>query len=297
MAILNKIRQRSLFLILVIAMALFSFVLADLFRNSSGFSSKSQNVVASINGEDIEREDFMAQVENLQRQFGGSRSSTQVMNQVYDIEVRKAVLNSQYEALGLSVERDHMRALLEQSVSSYEEFKNEDGVYDENKLNEFIANLKEFPNEVQTLGNTPINYESWTNFEADVSQRGKEQAYFNMVKAGIIATLTDGELDYRLENDQVDIRYVQIPFSSIPDSTIQVSKSEITKYVNEHKSNYQVDESRDIVFVQFEEVASLDDEKAIENDIDIDTYGSDEDDDHYDPDDVMLSEFDPDDDD
>lgn len=267
MAILNKIRQRSLFLILVIAMALFSFVLADLFRNSSGFSSKSQNVVASINGEDIEREDFMAQVENLQRQFGGSRSSTQVMNQVYDIEVRKAVLNSQYEALGLSVERDHMRALLEQSVSSYEEFKNEDGVYDENKLNEFIANLKEFPNEVQTLGNTPINYESWTNFEADVSQRGKEQAYFNMVKAGIIATLTDGELDYRLENDQIDIRYVQIPFSSIPDSTIQVSKSEITKYVNEHKSNYQVDESRDIVFVQFEEVASLDDEKAIESDL------------------------------
>ena len=134
MAILNKIRQRSLFLILVIAMALFSFVLADLFKNSSGFSSKSQNVVATINGEDIEREDFMAQVENMQRQFGGSRSSTQVMNLVYDREIRKAVLNTQYEALGLSVERDKMRSLLEQSVNSYEEFKNEDGIYDENKL-------------------------------------------------------------------------------------------------------------------------------------------------------------------
>ena len=45
MAILNKIRQRSLFLILVIAMALFSFVLADLFKNTDGFNSKSQNVI------------------------------------------------------------------------------------------------------------------------------------------------------------------------------------------------------------------------------------------------------------
>src|SRR5210317_2110338 len=124
MAILNKIRQRSLFLILVIALALFSFVLADLFKNSSGFSSKEQNVVATINGEDIERDQFMNQVENMQRQFGGSRSSTQVMNMVYDREVRKAVLEAQYDALGITVERDKMRSLLEQSVSSYEEFKN-----------------------------------------------------------------------------------------------------------------------------------------------------------------------------
>ncbi len=68
MAILNKIRQRSLFLILVIAMALFSFVLADLFKNTDGFNSKSQNVIATINGEDIDRDDFMAKVENAQRQ-------------------------------------------------------------------------------------------------------------------------------------------------------------------------------------------------------------------------------------
>ena len=267
MAILNKIRQRSLFLIIVIAMALFSFVLADLFKNSSGFSSKSQNVVATINGEDIEREDFMAQVENMQRQFGGSRSSTQVMNLVYDREIRKAVLNTQYEALGLSVERDKMRSLLEQSVSSYEEFKNEDGVYDENKLNEFIANLKEFPNEVSDLGGTPINYAAWTNFEANIAETGKEQTYFNMVKAGIMATLTDGELDYRLENDQVDVKYVQIPFTSIADSTINVSKSDITKYVNEHKTDFKVEESRDIVFVQFTEEASLEDEKALEEEL------------------------------
>lgn len=267
MAILNKIRQRSLFLILIIALALFSFILADLFKNSSGFSNKAQNVVATINGKDISRADFMTKVENAQRQYGGSRTNTQVMNMVYDQELRRAILETQYDNLGMSVERDQMRDLLKQSLSGYEEFKNEAGVFDENKLNEFIANLKEFPNEVSNLGGTPINYASWTNFENNVAQGGKEQSYYNMVKAGVNATLADGEFDYKLENDNVDVKYVQIPFSSIADSTIEVSKSDISNYINKNKAQYEVEASRDIAFVQFKEVASVEDEKNIQEDL------------------------------
>lgn len=58
MAVLNKIRQRSLFLILIIALALFSFVLADLFRNSDALTARSQSTVATINGKDINRDEF-----------------------------------------------------------------------------------------------------------------------------------------------------------------------------------------------------------------------------------------------
>ena len=71
MAVLNKIRQRSIFLIIIIALALFAFIIGDIFQNL-GSSSKSQTVVATINGEDIERDAFMNQVENIQRQSGGS---------------------------------------------------------------------------------------------------------------------------------------------------------------------------------------------------------------------------------
>jgi len=47
-----------------------------------------------------------------------------------------------------------------------------------------------------------------------------QQTYFNLVKAGIIGTLTEGELDYQLENNKVDLKYVQIPYSAVPDSLI-----------------------------------------------------------------------------
>ena len=60
MAVLNKIRQRSVFLISIIALALFSFVLSDLFRNSDAFNAQSQDVIATINGKEVKRASFYA---------------------------------------------------------------------------------------------------------------------------------------------------------------------------------------------------------------------------------------------
>ncbi|MCK5400622.1 MAG: SurA N-terminal domain-containing protein, partial [Flavobacteriaceae bacterium] len=253
MAILNKIRQQSLVLILVIAMALFAFILSGLFDGSTNFSSKSQNVIATINGEDIKREDFMTKVENAQRQLAGQGTSTQAMNRVWDQEVRKAVMETQFNELGLVVERDQMRDLLKLSLGSFEEFKDINGIFDEDKLNEFIANLKATSPESTLLAGSPINYEAWTNYESTISSGGRQQTYMNMVKAGVIGILAEGELDYKLENDKVNIKFVQIPFSSIPDSTITVTKSDVKDYINKNKSNYEVKESRDIHFVQFKE--------------------------------------------
>ena len=263
MAVLNKIRQRSIFLIIIIALALFSFIIGDIFTNM-GSADKSQNVVATVNGDDIERGAFMNQVENIQRQSGGSVTNTQAMNRVWDQEVRNKVMQTQYDALGISIERDYMRQLLKQNLGSLEEFKNEAGLFDEDKLNEFIANLKAIAPETTTLNGSPVNYKAWTDFEQTISQTGVQQTYFNLVKAGVIGTLTEGELDYQLENDKADLKYVQIPFSSIPDSVLNIKKSDIKNYIKKHSKKYEVEASRDLVYVQFKEQASLEDEQAIQ---------------------------------
>ncbi len=266
MAVLNKIRQRSIFLIIVIALALFSFIIGDIFTNL-GSSSAADSSIATINGVDVERNEFMKKVENIQRQSNGSMTNTQAMNRAWDNEVRAKVMQSQYDALGLSVERDYMRNLLEQNLGSFDEFKNEAGLFDQDKLNEFIANLKAIDPETTTLGGTVIDYKSWTNFEQNVAISGVQQAYFNMVKSGITGTLTEGELDYQLENDKVDLKYVQIPYSSVADSTISVKTSEIKAYMKRFPKKYEVEASRDLVFVEFKEEASLADEQAIQADL------------------------------
>ncbi|GAA4951820.1 peptidylprolyl isomerase [Algibacter agarivorans] len=258
MAVLNKIRQRSLFLILIIALALFSFVLADLFKNSDALTSKSQNIVATINGKDISREDFLQKVEVAQRQMGPSATNTQVMNRVWDQEVRQAVMETQYEELGISVEKDQMRDLLKTSLATSPEFLNEAGLFDENKLNEYIANLKE---------TSPQGFEGWVNYEKQIAANALSQNYFNMVKAGLTGTLAEGELEHNLEGNKVDIKYVQVSYASIPDSIVEVSKSDISNYIKANKKQFKVDASRDIRFVEFKEVASVEDENAIKTEL------------------------------
>ncbi len=214
MAVLNKIRQRSIFLIIIIALALFSFIIGDIYQNL-GSSSANDSAIAVVNGEDIERDDFMAKVENAQRQSGGSMTNTQAMNRVWESELRAKVMQSQYDAVGISVERDHMRDLLKQNLTSFEEFNNEAGFFDEDKLNEFIANLKAI---------SP-------------------------------------------ETTKVDLKYVQIPYSAVPDSLIEVKKSEIKAYMRRFPKKYEVEDSRDLIYVEFKEEASLADEQAIQDNL------------------------------
>lgn len=271
MALLGKIRSLGpVALISVIGLALFAFVfstgsgtITDIFKTDE----LNQNNIATVNGKDIDRAEFMNKVENLQRQSGGSLTTTQAMNRVWDNEVRSNIMQSQYEALGLSVERDYMRELLQQNLGSFDEFKNEAGLFDEDKLNEFIANLKAISPETSSLGGSVVNYKSWTDFEQNVAITGLQQTYFNLVKAGMVGTLTEGELEYQLENDKVDLKYVQIPYSSIPDSIIEIKKSEVEAYMKRFPKKYEVEASRDLVFVQFKEEASLSDEQAIQDNL------------------------------
>lgn len=263
MAVLNKIRQRSLFLIIVIALALFSFVLADLFRNSDALSARSQNTVATINGKDIDRDAFLQKVENMQRRMGPNATNTQVMNNVWNQEVRNAIFETQYDKLEISIEKDQMRDLLKGPLSSNPEFLNEAGLFDENKLNEFIANLKANAPRPGFLGGQQITYQDWVNYEQNLANSALQQNYFNLVKAGLVGTLAEGELEHKLEGNKVDIKFVQIPYTKIADSTISVSKSDIAAYIKEHKNEYEVEASRDIKYVEFKEAATVEDENAI----------------------------------
>nr|WP_321222009.1 peptidylprolyl isomerase [uncultured Psychroserpens sp.] len=263
MAVLNKIRQRSLFLIFIIAMALFAFVLTDLFKNSDALFGASQDVVATVNGKNINRTDFMSKVENTQRQLGPNATSTQAMNRVYDQEVRRAIMNTQFDDLGLTVEADQMRDLLKQSFSGYAEFQNEAGLFDENKLTEFVANLKAINPERSLLGNFQLNYDDWVTNEKSIAIGAQEQAFYNMVKAGVNSTLNEAEVDYLLENSTRDVRYVQVPYSTINDSLIEVTKGDIKSYISNNKKKFEVEASRDIVYVEFKEAASLDDENNL----------------------------------
>ena len=82
-----------------------------------------------------------------------------------------------------------------------------------------------------------------------------------MVAAGVGATLTEGEQAYRFENDNIDMKFVQIPYTSVPDDEVEVSKEEIRDYIKKNPAKFETEASRNIQYVFFEEDASEEDRK------------------------------------
>ncbi|MEO2063172.1 MAG: peptidylprolyl isomerase [Christiangramia sp.] len=250
MAVLNKIRQRSVFLIIIIALALFSFVLADVIRNGGLSSGNSQNVIATVNGKDIDRQEFAQQVENFERNMGGNMSTTQAVNRIWDERLRQVIIEEQIEELGIRAGDGQVTNLVRTQMANNPNFLNEAGMFDENRLREYVANLK---------ASSPQAYEQWVQFTDNLRETAKINNYYTMVGAGIGATEKEGELAYQFQNNNVNLKYVQIPYDKIPHSEAQVSKSEISDYIKSHPEEFKKEASRSIQYVVFDEAASNDD--------------------------------------
>ena len=260
MAVLGKIRALGpVALISVIGLALFAFV----FSTGSGSVTDvfkadefNQSRVAVVNGIEMDRTDFMQKVDNVEQQNRGSRSSIQAMNSVWNSELKKLVLQSEYEKIGIQIEREMMRDFLKTNLLAFEDFQDENGKFDEIKLNQFILNLKEISPETIELQGSLVNYQSWNNFEENIGSLGIEEIYYRLIDAGINTPLFEGEEDYYNSNNVVDFKYVKIPFGTVSDNDIKVSKSDVSSYINENKNNFSTDRSRDLIFVRFEEEPS-----------------------------------------
>lgn len=256
MAVLNKIRERSIFLIVIIALALFSFVLADVIRNGGFSSQKSQSTVAVVNGDDIERQEFAAQVETFQRNMQQEMTTMQAVKQVYDSKVQEVLLQQQVDELGIQVGEKQISQLLETQLAGNPNFSDENGFFDPAVLREYVANMK---------ATSPEAYNQWLTYENNVAEAARANIYFNMIRAGIGATLVEGKHAYEMENETMDLQYVQIPYTSVED--VEISQKEVAAYIKNHPEAYKVEASRDIQYVLFEEKPSEEDKNTVEEEL------------------------------
>ncbi len=249
MAILNSIRQRGIFLIIIIALALFAFILSDILT-SGNTGPKGQNNIATINGTDISRQSFMEEVEIAQRNMGPNANSSQAMNMVWQRELRRVILEEQIDKAGISVEKAQLDNALRTTLANNPTFLNEAGQVDEGKIQEYIASIR---------ASSPQMYQQWIQFENELSENIKQDTYFNMIKGGLRSSISEGEQDYHFQNDKINVSYVMIPYSSIEDEGITVSDSEIQKYISARPKEFETEATADIEYVLFSEEPSAED--------------------------------------
>ncbi len=249
MAVLQKIRQRSLLLILVIGFSLLAFIVQDLYRKG-GFNETSK-YVGTVNDKDISFEDFRLKVSNLEKSGQQGMTSTQAVNRVWDQEVSIALLTAEFDKLGIHTSEKHILEIFknDQNIGQNQMFQT-NGVFDLAKFKEYF---KSNPEQAQFLKDK----------EKDADLNAKYQIYNSLVKAGMYTTESEGKLKYEMEANKVNFDYVAVLFSSIKDTDIKISDAEITEYMKKNEKKYKAEETREVEYVMIEDKASPEDENEV----------------------------------
>jgi peptidyl-prolyl cis-trans isomerase D len=253
MAILGKIRQQSIFLILVIGMALFAFVISGVFDGNSANSGPT-DPIAVVNDEEIDLTFFRQMVEQTERTY--NYSTLQSVNLVWNQALRNTIFNQEFEKLGIDAGKDQLEQIIssDEAVINNPNFQNEAGFFDFGIFTDYIAQLR-----VQE----PAAYENWKAQEQSIINVAKQRIYLDLIKSSGGMTEAEARTLYHFENDNINIEYLQIPFNEIPDSLVSVSDAEVKQYIKSHEKAYERSASRNLQYVLFDESPTEDDLAAI----------------------------------
>ena len=252
MAVLGQIRKRSIFLIIVIGMALFAFVISGVFTSNGGFGSNKP--IGEINGEEIDYETFNMMVEQAQNAYG--LNTVNAVNLAWDQGIKNQALLQELDKLGIDAGKDQLEQIIssDQSIVLNPLFQNEIGLFDFNKFSSYISQLK---------SSNPTLYDQWRFQELNIISLAKQKIYFDLIRSSVIYTDVESNIQYHLENDKVNIEYLRIPYDEIPDSIIQIKDSEIFSYLKDNRDNYEKGEFRKVDYVFIPDAASSIDENNL----------------------------------
>jgi peptidyl-prolyl cis-trans isomerase D len=104
----------------------------------------------------------------------------------------------------------------------------------------------------------------WLFFENQIVDDRMSSKYNSLVSKGLFVTSKQAEFDKNLSAATVDFSYVMKNYSSISDSLVKITPSDIEAYYNNHKDDFRKTALRDIESVTFDVVPSADDIKQAE---------------------------------
>ena len=270
MALLETLRNRAGLLVsIVIGLALLAFILGDILQNSNAMSREEAMKVAEINGKDIDVREYHLLVEQLTENYKRNTNQNtlddqaleQIRKQAWETLVMNYVMGEVYEELGITVTPDELLDMvqgqnIDPQIQQIPIFKNpETGQFDKTLVIRFLKNLDADP--------TREARASWLAFEKVLVENRKMQKFYNLIKKAYSIPTPLAKMFLRDENYKVSFNYVMKSYSEIPDTTINVTESQLEQYYNENIKNYErPEETRDLEYVVFNVKPSKDDYEA-----------------------------------
>ncbi|WP_165156558.1 peptidylprolyl isomerase [Parabacteroides sp. ZJ-118] len=266
MATLEKIRSKAGLLVLVVGLALFAFIIGDFLNSGSTYFRQSQERIAEIDGEVVKIQDYQGRVDEMAEMYkmqSGSASlpeeyMTQIRQSVFDAMVQEVVLDEATAELGMEVSPEELFDMVQGEnisplIQQMQMFTNpQTGAFDKAALLNFLKqidsdNIASYPADQQAQLLQARNF--WLFWEKNIKRQRLEQKYTTLLSKAVSANSLDAKEAYNDNAENSDIIYAMQSYATIPDSTIEVSKSEIEKLYNQRKELYKQKESKVIKYI------------------------------------------------
>lgn len=264
MALITKIREKSGLAVGLIAVSLIFFIVgSDLLGGNSLFSNDTQTV-GEISGEKILYPDFAAKVQEATQNFQAQsqkapseQETQQIRSQVWDRYINDIAYQKEFDILGIKVSDEELVDMVQGKnihPAIKQQFSNpQTGAFDKNQVIQFLKNLKTMQ---------PAQQQSWQQFEQSLAVSRVREKYENLLALSNNVTSLEAKRDYQAQTATTDAKYLFVPFSSIVDSTIKVTDSQLEDYLSKHKERYKGFESRSMEYVIFNTVPTKEDSAA-----------------------------------
>ena len=263
MATIQRIRQRSGLLVVVVFVALIAFLLGDLFRSGGSKFFGDPNIIGTVNGRDITRQELSQGMEELRagnpEQYANT-SSIQLANFVWNNIVTEELLAAELNAAGMSVSQQELYFDIITNPNIRQNFAGANGQFDENMFKSYIAQVRD------NRDATEQSVEMWTQwlaFERAVANQAQNFKYTNAIEKAIFMPTGLAEAEIKRGDAQHPSQYVYVPYIDVNEDEISVDDEDAKRYYNANKEDFDQEEGRNIEFINFPLAPSESDREAV----------------------------------
>lgn len=264
MATLERIRSKSVFLLVVIFVALLAFILGDAITNGRNLFG-SHTTVAKVGGDKIDYLEYQQKREELNRQLEEARRQNPQQYANFDVQqlpqmavnqlMSEKLLDEAVKKMGITASPEMLRRyMLENPQPTAEQ------VAIVRQLQSLGVNVTSMAQAHEAIFNPKRNnltqaqveplQQAWLQLENQASRIIAQQTYIGLLGGTIQANDLDKKALY---NDFIDLAQVQVayrPYGQLDEKAYPVSDAEIKQAYDSEKAQFKVDEpTKEISFI------------------------------------------------
>lgn len=250
MATLQRIRDHSVALLIIVGFAMAAFIVGDLLTSSSSIIQSQRDKVVTVNGKKVTYEEFEAArqrkqdfIKAMQGQELDNNASQQLTQQVYNEFLTKALIGEVSEKYGFSVTKAETNELIQGSNIS-PVLTQMFGQQAPQVVSYFVTLITNNAFEMAEQSNPFFSYNNWMEIEDEVVLNRQVEKYMGLISAAIKPNKLEAQDSFNGDNTECSFAYVRQAANAVSDSLVKVSSDDIKKYYESTKRNYKIDADR-----------------------------------------------------